>query len=204
VLWLEEEGDIQQIERITGLPARRESIPAPRLPAKGSSTLLPADILAARQRAQASARTRVTALSIGLALAACIAVMMVLITTATRERDMLRDKIADLTPRASQVLDQKKAWQEAAPAVDPSSGPMQVLLDIMSPSSSTEVGMTSFEWTPRMLALRGRTASPSLALQYTKEITEVEVLSRYAFETPAPQIASDNSATFELKGEVKP
>lgn len=204
VLWLDDEGDIQQIERVTGLPARRESIPAPRLPAKDSSTLVPADILAARQHAQASARTRVTALSIGLALAACIAVMMVLITTATRERDMLRDKIADLTPRASQVLDQKKAWIEAAPAVDPSAGPMQVLLDIMSPSSSTEVGMTSFEWTPTSLALRGRTASPSLALQYAKEITEVEALSRYAFETPAPQIASDNTATFELKGEAQP
>lgn len=204
VLWLEDEGDLTQIERVTGLSASREPAPAPRLPKKGTSTLLPADILAARQRQQAAARTRVTALSIGLALAACVAVMMVLISTASRERDMLREKIADLTPQASQVLDQKKAWLEAAPAVDPGMGPMQVLLDCMSPASSIEVGMTNFEWTPKMLSLRGRTAIPSLALQYTKEIAEVEALSRYTFETPAPQIASDNSATFELKGEIEP
>lgn len=204
VLWLDDEGDLGQIERVTGLTARREVPPAPRQPAKGGSTLVPADILAARQRQQASARIRVTALSVGLALAACVAVMMVLIATATRERDMLLEKIADLTPQSSQVLDQKKAWIEASPAVDPAAGPMQVLLDCMSPGSSTEVGMTHFEWTPTTLVLRGRTVTASLALQYAKEITEVEALTRYTFETPAPQIASDDSATFELKGEVGP
>ncbi len=204
VLWLDDEGSLEQIERITGLPARREPMPVPRVPAGGTCTLVPAEILAARRHQQAAARTRVTALSIGLALAACVAVMMVLISTATRERDMLRDKIADLTPRASQVLDQKKAWLEAAPAVDPSTGPLQMLLEVMSPPSSAEVGMTHFEWTPGALALRGRTASASLALQFTKEITEVEALSRYAFETPQPQIASDQSASFEMKGELTP
>lgn len=204
VLWLDEEGDLAQIERITGLPARREALPAPRLRFDKACTLLPADILSARQTEESRARTRVTALSIGLALAACIAVMMVLITTATRERDMLRDKIADLTPRASQVLDQKKAWLEAAPAVDPSTGPMQVLLHVMKPEASTEVGMTNFEWTPGTLALRGRTASVSQALQYTQEIKQVEELAAYSFDTPDPQIASDNSATFEVKGERRP
>ncbi len=204
VLWMQDEGDLAQIERITGLTARREALPAPVLPTPMTSTLVPAEILAARVQNQSRARTRVTALSVGLALAACVAVMMVLISSATRERDMLRDKIADLTPRASQVLDQKKAWQEAAPAVDPSTSPMQVLLEVMKPSASTEVGMTNFEWTPSTLALRGRTANVSLALQYTQEIKDVEALAAYRFETPDPQIASDNSATFEVKGERQP
>ncbi|MBV6498265.1 MAG: hypothetical protein CJBNEKGG_00484 [Prosthecobacter sp.] len=204
VLWLDEEGDLGQIERITGLSARREQAPPPVLRSSRISTLQPAEILAARRREEARARTRVTALGAGIALAACIAVMMVLISSAARERDLLRDRVAELTPRASQALDQKKAWIEAAPAVDPGLGPMQVLLDIMQPSASTEVGMTSFEWTPGSLALRGRTPDVSLALQYMQEIKGVEALSRYAFETPDPQIASDNSATFEVKGERRP
>lgn len=204
VLWMEEEGDLAQVERMTGLPAHRESLPPPCLNPMAHSTLLPPEVLSARLREQARARTRVTALSIGLALAACLAVMMVLITTATRERDLLRDKVAALTPRASQVLDQKKAWLEAAPAVDPSTGPMQVLLDVMKPAASTEVAMTSFEWTPGSLALRGRTAHVSQALQFTQEIKAVEELAAYTFDTPDPQIASDNSATFEVKGERQP
>jgi hypothetical protein len=204
VLWLDEEGDLGQIERITGLSARREQAPPPVLRSGRISTLQPTEILAARRREEARARTRVTSLGVGLALAACIALMMVLISSAARERDLLRDRVAQLTPRASQALDQKKAWIEAAPAVDPGLGPMQVLLDIMQPSASTEVGMTNFDWTPASLVLRGRTPDVSLALQYMQEIKGVEALSRYAFETPDPQIASDNSATFEVKGERRP
>ena len=56
----------------------------------------------------------------------------------------------------------------------------------------------------RGLALRGRTQAVSQALQYMQEIKGVEALSRYAFETPDPQIASDSSATFEVKGERRP
>ncbi len=204
VLWLEEDGDLTQIERVTGLPARREEQPAPFIPARGQSTLVPSEILAARLRQQSKARTRTIALSAGLAIAACVAVMAVMISYAARQRDMLLEEVADLSPRASQVLDHKKSWLEAAPAVDPSYFPMQVLLDSMTPTSSSEVSLTNFEWKPDRLVLRGRMPSAALALQYANEITEVENLTRYAWETPAPTIASDNSATFELTGEIKP
>jgi hypothetical protein len=203
VLWLEE-GDITEIERVTGLPARREVQPAPFIPTRGQSSLVPSEILSARLRHQSKARTRALVLSAGLAMAACVAVMAVMISYATRQRDMLLEEVADLSPRASQVLDHKKSWLEAAPAVDPTFFPMQVLLDSMTPSSSREVSLTNFEWNPDRLVLRGRMPSAALALQYANEITEVENLTRFVWETPAPTIASDNSATFELTGEIKP
>lgn len=200
ILWLDEEGDLDHIHRVTGLTAVRERRPAPVMPAKGSSSLMPPEILIARAQQARSARTRLLALSAGFAVAAAVAVMAVLISWATQERDMLRDKVAELSPRASQVLDQKKSWLEAAPAVDPSRSGMQALLDCMSPAASGEVSMTHFEWTPDRIMMRGRTPSPSLALQYAKEVTEVPALARYTWETPAPTIASDSSATFEVKG----
>ncbi len=201
VLWLEaEEGDLEQIQSVTGLVAVREPRPEPVMPAAGRSTLMPPEILAARVQKAASARTRLLALGAGFAVAAAVAVMAVLIAWAAQERDLLREKVAALTPQASQVLDQKKSWMEAAPAVDPTKFPMQVLLDCQIPGAAPEVSMTHFEWVPDRLLLRGRTPSPSLALQYAKEITDVEGLAHYTWETPAPVIASDNSATFELKG----
>lgn len=203
VLWLEE-GDITEIERLTGLPARREAQPAPFIPTRGQSSLVPSDILSARLHQQAKARASSLMLMAGLAIAACVAVMAVMISYATRQRDRLLEEVADLSPRASQVLDHKKSWLEAAPAVDPTFFPMQVLLDSMTPSSSREVSLTNFEWKPDRLVLRGRMPSAALALQYANEITEVENLTRFVWETPAPTIASDNSATFELTGEIKP
>lgn len=203
VLWLEE-GDITEIERLTGLTARREMQPAPFIPTRGQSTLVPSEILSARLLQQSKARARTLMLSAGLVMAACVAVMAVMISYATRQRDLLLEEVADLSPRAAQVLDYKKSWQEAAPAVDPSFFPMQVLLDSMTPTSSREVSLTNFEWKPDRLVLRGRMPSAALALQYANEITEVENLTRFVWETPAPTIASDNSATFELIGEIKP
>ena len=64
--------------------------------------------------------------------------------------------------------------------------------------------MTNFEWTPERVLLRGRTPTPALALEYATGIKDAEPLARFTWETPAPVIASDNSATFELKGEVQP
>lgn len=204
VLWLEDEGDLEQIKRVTGLSAVREERPIPVMPASGGSTLVPPEVLAARAQKAQSARVRLLALSAGFALAAAVAVMAVLIAWATQERDLLRERVAALTPQASQVLDQRKSWQEAAPAVDPAHFPMQVLLDCMIPKAAEEVSMTHFEWVPERILLRGRMPSPSLALQYARQISQVPGLADYSWETPAPVIASDNSATFEVKGVARP
>lgn len=204
ILWLEEEGNLDQIKTVTGLPALRMPRPAPLMPKLARSTLVPPEILKAREQAARSARTRMLALTAGFAVAAAVAVMAVLIAMATQERDLLRERVAELTPAASQVLDHKRSWLEAAPAVDPAHFPMQVLLECQVPKAAGEVSMTHFEWQPDRVLLRGRTPSPSLALQYAQEIQAVDGLMFYTWETPAPTIASDNSATFELKGGVKP
>jgi len=76
-----------------------------------------------------------------------------------------------------------------------------LLMNCMSPPSSTEVTMMHFEYTPTNLILRGRTPDTSLALRYAQEMKENEELLAFTWETPPPQINNaDNSATFEMKG----
>ncbi len=203
VVWMEE-GDLGQIQLITGLPASRETRPAPIMPRRGQSPLVPLDILQARAQQVSRTKTRMLALTVGFALAAAVAVIAALTSLAVQERNTLRERVAELSPKSSRVLDQKKSWLEAAPAVDPSTFAMQALLHAMEPSASGEVSMTHFEWTPERLILRGRTPTPALALQYANEITAIEGLAYLTWDTPAPTIASDNSATFELKGAREP
>ncbi|MCB1226719.1 MAG: hypothetical protein KDK99_12970, partial [Verrucomicrobiales bacterium] len=90
---------------------------------------------------------------------------------------------------------------EAAPAVDPSRGPMQMLLHLMEPSVSADVTLMDFEFTPDRVLLRGHTKSASQALQYQQEIQQGESLMAYTWEAPQPELGSEESATFELKGE---
>ncbi len=199
VLWIDE-GDVAKIQRVTGLTAYRCEMPAPTMPRRGSSRLMPEDIASERQRQGARSRARLLALTAGAALAAAITLVATLTSLALQERNMLREKVAGMSPRASQVMDHKRAWQEAAPAVDPATWAQQMLLHCMGPAASTEASITHWEWTPERMSIIGRMPGASLALEYTQELATSEHLAHYAWEVPPPVIASDNSATFEMKG----
>jgi hypothetical protein len=205
VVWLPEgEGDLAMIEKTTGLPVSREAFPAWVMPETWGSRLEPLDLHLAKRMQETRTRQRVGLLSAGLVVAAAVAVMMVMITLALREQTMLREKVADMSPRAARVLDQKKAWQEASPAVDPSQGPLQFLLAVQEPASSGEVTLMELEFTPKRVMLRGHTAKAPTALQYTQEIHQSEMLMAYDWgEASSPEFGADESATFELKG-VRP
>ncbi|MDB6006460.1 MAG: hypothetical protein JWR15_3447 [Prosthecobacter sp.] len=199
VLWIDE-GDVAQIQRVTGLTAYRCDMPAPTMPERGSSLIMPQDVTAERQSQTRRSKTRFMGLATGTVIAAAIAIVATLTSLALQERNLLREKVANLTPRASRVMDHKKAWHEAAPAVDPTTWPQQTLLHCMEPESSKEASITHWEWTPERMNLRGRMPSASLALEYTQALKSLEVLAPFALNGPPVVIASDNSATFELKG----
>jgi len=201
VLWIDE-GDLGKIQRVTGLAPFRCDMPAPPMPQRGSSLLMPEELVHESRRQVARARTRFLAMSFGAAAAAAIALVATLTAFALKERNMLREKVAVLMPRASRVMDHKRAWMEAAPAVDPSTWPQQVLLHCMEPDSSKEALLTHWEWTPDMLSIMGRMPSASLALEYTQALKDSEALAHFGLDGPPPVIASDQSATFEMKGGV--
>jgi hypothetical protein len=199
VLWIDE-GDTVQIQRVTGLAAYRCDMPAPTMPERGSSLLMPQDMIAERQSQTRRSKTRFMALVTGTVIAAAIALVATMTSLALQERNLLREKVAGLTPRASRVMDQKKAWNEAAPAVDPRTWPQQMLLHFMEPESSKEASITHWEWTPERVSMRGRMPKFSLAIEYTQALKSIEALAPLALDGPPPVIASDDSATFELKG----
>ena len=136
-------------------------------------------------------------------VALAIAAIATLTVFASRERDQLLDRVAELTPRASKVEDHRKSWEEIASAVDPKRFPMGILLRCMEPESAQEIALTHFECAGDRVMLRGRSPSSSLALKYAQEIKNTESLGLFAWETPPPTMHSDDSATFELKG-VRP
>lgn len=199
VLWTDE-GDVDQIRRVTGTCVIREDKPAPQLPARGGCNLMPSDVIAERTRQQAGKRTKMMALGAGALAAVAIAAIALLTVFASSERTRLLDQVAELTPRASKVEDHRKAWDEVASAVDPKRFPMEVLLRCMEPKSAGEVALVHFEMTGDRVMLRGRTPTSSIALQYAQEIKSAESLNAFAWETPPPAMHSDDSSTFELKG----
>ncbi len=203
VLWMGE-GDESSISKLTGLQVRRLDRPAPRIPLQGGDTVTPRDVAVEISRQEVRKKKRMIALSFGVAAALVIATIAGLALWASRARTAWLDEIATLTPKASRVEQQKREWEEVAVAVDPSRSPMEILLHSMEPSSSSEVSLTHFEATPERIVLRGRTATPAQALQYVQEMRSLPSLAFCNFDAAPPAIASDNSASFELKGGSKP
>ena len=204
VVWLpEEEGDLHAVERATGLPTSRQPMPEWEAAPKLENRLRPVDLHVARQREAERTKRRVALLSGGLVLAAAVSVMMVMISLALREQAMLRDQVAELAPKAARVEDQRRAWQEAAPAVDPSQGPLPFLLGLQQPGSSTEVALMHVEFTARQVMVRGQAPKAAVALQFADEVKSSEMLAAYEWDTPAPELGADERAVFEFKG-VRP
>ncbi len=199
VLWIED-GDLSFVARMTGVQAERAEKPVPNLPTRGWSELMPADLIAARARQQKSARTRLLALGAGALAAVALAFVIGMTIIATKEKDALLAKVAQLAPRASKVEYHRKSWEEVASAVDPKRFPMDVLLRCMESKVAPEVMLTLFENSPDKVVLQGRAPSSSIALQYMQEIKNSESLTSFAWDGPPPVIGSDDSTSFDLKG----
>ena len=202
VLWIDD-GDAERIQRLTGLEVRRQDKPVPDLLTEVHSTLMPADIIATRIAAHSATKRRTMALAAGFALAAAIAGFSVLMTIATRERDGLRETIAEITPRAARVANHKAAWTEAAPAVDPEQYPMELLLRCMSPKGASDIALSSFDCTPERIVVQGRAMEISSALKYSEQIKNSDDLVAYQWEASTPSINEQTgTTTFELKGTL--
>lgn len=201
VLWMED-GDIERIQKSTGLDVRRDSRPTPRLLPSSNATLMPMDIIVTRQAQQTAARYRVIGLGAGFVVAGLVAVFSAMMSMATRERDELREKIAEVTPRAAHVGNHKAAWTEAAAAVDPSTYPMQLLLHCMEPNPP-EMALLSFECTTDRLMIQAHTPNVEEALKYQLDLKNVEALSGYTWDTGQLKInEKDNSVNFDMKGSL--
>ncbi len=206
VLWMDE-GDAEHIQRTIGLPVLRGEKPTPQpssfttpLGKNKAAVLMPADIIAQRETTVTKAKHRLLGLSIGFGIAACVALFAGLMALATRERDALQDQLATLMPRHAKVAEHKKSWQEVATATDPDYLPMELLLRCMEPSASATLSVTSFECSPDSIIISGRTPEVANALKYSEQLKATESLAAFAWEASTPEIAADNSASFELKG----
>ena len=202
VLWIED-GDAERIQRLTGLEVRRQEKPVPHLAGESALTLMPGDIIAARDAARTATKRRTMALAAGFVMAAAIAGFSVLMTLATRERDALRDTIAEISPRAARVANHKAAWMEAAPAVDPERYPMELLLRCMSPKAAADIALSSFDCAQDRIVIQGRATEIASALRYTEQIKNSEALLAYQWEASTPNINEQTgTTTFELKGKL--
>jgi hypothetical protein len=199
VLWIED-GDLVKIQRATGLTPYRCDMPAPTMPMRGSSLLMPEDLVIERQRQNTRARTRLIALSHRRCLGRRHRPVATLTSFALQERNMLREKVAELAPRAGKVMDHKSgvAGGRARGGSRHLAAADAAALhgaEVVERGQHHALGMDAGaheHHRPHAERLAGAGIHAGAQNQRSAR--------PFRLGDPAPVIASDNSATFEMKG----
>jgi len=182
------------------LPVVEEDPPIPRFESGAACAIVPGFVLELRRLEARKVRNR-RLLRAGAALAAAIVLgFLAVIALGLQTQRKLLDRIAALSPAASEIEQIQQRWAEVAPAVDPDRSPLEMMLLIHGLPSASEVSLTRFERGADRLAIKGRATSPSEALKFLGAISKSNQLSQYHWTYTQPLIAQDGTATFEIEG----
>ncbi len=194
--------DVTLLREKSGLPVKQEPRPAPRFTPASVSAVLP-QFVAELQKLELRKRRTRQMLAAGAVVAGGAVLVFLAATALTlHHQNALRERIAALSPAASEIEQIQQRWKEVASAVDPGRSPLEMMLLIRQLPSAGEVSLTRFERSAERLALKGTAASPSEALKFLGAISKSESLSDYQWTYAQPLIGQDGTATFEIEGTL--
>jgi hypothetical protein len=200
VIWSDDER-LSDVFSAVKLKVRRCARPAPLIPSYRLSSLMTKEMIERRVRKGKKRRnTRLALISFAVA-SVFIAALGIVQFSAERERDALRTEIGRLAPLAVKMDEQRRLWEEIEPAVSTELSPMSILRNVGRTPSASEVSLTHFGVGARALSIRGRAGSASAALQFVKDVKDLNLTAGIRWEAQAPSIGNDNTAEFELKAE---
>ena len=194
------DGADEGVEAKTGLPVLQEARPAPRFVVGSGSGIVPHFVQEIRRREAHRARVRQGLRAGGILAGLVLIGFLAALVWSHRKQARLLDRIATLSPAASEIEQIQARWDEVSAAVDPDRSPLELMLLIHSLPSANQVSLTRFERSRDRLGLKGRATSPSEALKFLGAISKSEELSNYQWTYTQPLIAQDGTATFEIEG----
>jgi hypothetical protein len=144
-------------------------MPAPTMPVRGSSLLMPEDVIAERQAPDAAGPHALHGIDDGCGDRRGDALVATLTSLALQERNLLREKVAvsRRVRRGSWITKRRGGGRARRRSLHLAAADAAALHE---PESSKEASITHWEWTPERLSIIGRMPSASLALEYTQEL----------------------------------
>ncbi len=201
MLWTPE-GDAQSIADATGLGVDRADRPGPVYTEGLSSQLEPRSARVARQRAGQRNRARKIARLVGIGIGAVTLIICAVLGWCTWQRNILRNEVAKLRPRAAQVEAMSERWASVASAVDKDAFVLETLLAIQSLPAAQSVSLDKFELREAGISIEGTAASATQALRFLDALSGADAFTDYQWTFPQPTFDGDSAAEakFEIEG----
>ncbi|SDU06647.1 hypothetical protein SAMN05444156_1764 [Verrucomicrobium sp. GAS474] len=117
------------------------------------------------------------------------------------EERRLAAQVAQDAPTVAALSRTADLWKALAPAVDPSSYPMEPLLSVVKVLPA-EMRLTKFEASPvtGKLLLVGEGKDAASAFAFLREVRKDDFLKRWTWTMPQPKVLPNNHAQFQLEG----
>jgi len=106
-------------------------------------------------------------------------------------------------PKVEFIKSTETDWKALAPAIDPQYYPIDVLLHLFESLPTPEVRITSYEQSPRTIAVQGEAPSAALAYQFAEKVKQNRGLKDFSFNLGTPRILPNDHAQFRLEGKAK-
>lgn len=164
--------------------------------------LLPLSVREERRRKQ-KAHKRNALVMAGCALYAVIGVSLWVYSQQTKKAiEGLEQQVEENRPQVRKIEEAARQWQELAPAFDLKRYPLVQLNEVARLMPPSGVLIREFETKGSSVRIHGQARDAQVAFQFEEDLKSSEFLGQYQWNMPQPKVEKNNTATFEIQGEL--
>lgn len=164
--------------------------------------LLPLPVRGERGRKQRAHKRNAVVMAV-FALYAIIGTLLWVYSLQTKKKiENLEQQVEGNRPQVRKIEEAARQWQELAPAFDLKRYPLVQLNEVTRLMPPSGVLIREFETKGSSVRIRGQARDAQIAFQFEEDLKSSEFLGQYQWNMPQPKVEKNNTATFEIQGEL--
>ena len=192
-------GEISSLGETMGLRVAAAPKPAPVLP-REPMDLMPASVRQTRRIAQTQGRNFAIAAAVAGAYLLLLFILVVRLTWFYVGSRLIERRLAAHQTEVAEIEATAARWDSLAPAIDPETYPVELLLRCSRLLPPQGVRFTSFDMNTGKITITGEAASPTAAVNFNEALKQSRDLRDYKIEMPTPVTLPNGNTTFTIIG----
>lgn len=197
--------DRQDFENSLLLSVEFHPVSAPRLEldaARHIERLLPLSVKDDKARKQRMRKRSAVVMAVCVLYVIVGAGLWVYSQRTKQNIENLKEQVEANRPKVRQIEDAAQRWQELSPAFDLKRFPLVQLNEVTRVMPPSGVLIREYETKGSSVRIRGQARDAQIAFQFEEDLKSSEFLEGYQWNMPQPKVDKNNTATFEIQGEL--
>ncbi|NOX99740.1 MAG: PilN domain-containing protein, partial [Verrucomicrobia bacterium] len=197
--------DRAEFEKSLVMAAEYHQVPGPRLEADAADhmeELLPLPVKDGRKRKQRANKRNAVLMAVFVLYVAIGAGFWIYAQRTKQNIESLEQQVEVNRPEVRKIEEAARRWQELTPAFDLKRYPLVQLNEVTRLMPPTGVLIREFETKGTTVRIHGQARDAQIAFQFEEDLESSDFLKQYQWNMPQPKVNKNNTATFEIHGEL--